>query len=58
MQIHRSISANRVKVARFSSDVGLARDDYVDGVHLSTSGHFKVGNALAVLIDDELNGRE
>ncbi len=50
----RTLRNNGVSVARFASDVGLTRDDYVDGVHLSTSGHHKLGDALAVIIDDEL----
>ncbi|MCC6796547.1 MAG: SGNH/GDSL hydrolase family protein [Candidatus Hydrogenedentes bacterium] len=54
----RTLRNSSVKVARFTSDVGLTADDYVDGVHLSTSGHDKVGNALAALIDDELNDRD
>ncbi|MCC6154921.1 MAG: SGNH/GDSL hydrolase family protein [Candidatus Hydrogenedentes bacterium] len=48
----RNLQNNGVEVARLPAE--LNHDDYVDGVHLSTSGHRKVGEALAVIIDDEL----
>lgn len=50
----RNLRNNGVRVARFTSRMDLTHDDYVDGVHLSTSGHRKVGDSLALLIDNEL----
>lgn len=48
----RNLQNNGVEVARLP--VELNHEDYVDGVHLSTSGHQKAGDALAVIIDDVL----
>lgn len=51
----RDLRANNVWTVDLNGTVELRREDFVDRVHLSTSGHRKVGAALASVIYDELS---
>ena len=50
-----SLERRGVKTFELSRETILDEYDFVDNVHLSTSGHFKVGGALAALLYDELS---
>lgn len=50
----RDLRTNKVWTVDLNGTMELRREDFVDRVHLSASGHRKVGAALASVIFDEL----
>ena len=53
-EMTKRFRANHIPAARLRNMADFDTADFVDGIHLSTSGHEKTGKALAMFIQQKI----